>query len=288
LSKISEQLSSFEFTTWTLIVLILCFTCGIWLANSDGFSAAFAQMNNTLVREWFMAPDNGFGLVRIWFVCLCTAMVFLGINLIFCSWNRILKIIRTKFNAPKFVMLVVHIIFGLVALCHLGGLMLGYEYGSVRLEEGESFCFEDAYQAMVTRVNFVDDPAILKKSRRELTRNDLYYHSDYVEVTLSHVGREIQRGRLYLLRPMRHKNIHLTLKQFVPPRPHGSAERGDGKPGVVISISENPVLGIFLVLYPLMIAGTGLYLGMTWHPRSGKRVSMKSFGKNREERGILS
>lgn len=275
MSKISEQLSSLEFTTWILVILILWFTCGILLAQSEAFSGSFALMNNTLVRAWFMARDNGFVLVKIWFAGLCVVMVILGINLVFCSWNRILKIIRTRFSTPKFIMLVVHIIFGLVALGHLGGFMLGYEYGNVRLEEGESFCFEGAYKAMVTQVHFIDDPGILKKSRRKLTRNDLHYHSNYVEVTLSREGGKSQRGQLYLLRPMRYKNIQLTLKQFIPPRPAESKEKGGGKPGVVMAISKNPVLDIFLFLYPLMIAGTGLYLGMTWHPRSGKRLSMK-------------
>ena len=62
---------------------------------------------------------------------------------------------------------------------------------------------------------------------------------------------------------MRSKGIQVTLKKFTSPRAHGMDNKG-GKPGVILVVSKNPVLGIFLAIYPLMILGIGFYLVMTW------------------------
>jgi len=129
LKKITEQLSSLHYTTWTLIVLFLWFSWGIVLASSEHFSNGFRLMNTTLVRHWLATPDNGFFLLKFWFVGLCVVVAFLGINLVFCSWNKFLRFIRIRFNGPKFIMLVVHILFGLIALGHFGG---GYARVPVR------------------------------------------------------------------------------------------------------------------------------------------------------------
>lgn len=220
-------------------------------------------MNSTLVRHWLAGPDNHFFLLKFWFTGLCVVAAFLGVNLIFCSWNKILKFIRIRFNNSKFVMLVVHILFGLIALGHLGGFMLGYRYEDIRLREGQSFRFQNGHEVKVTKIFFTDDPSILKKSRNKLTGDEFHYRLNFAEIVLSREGREICRGRTYMLNPMRIKSIQVTLKRFMSPSAGDRGKKG-GKPGVVLVISKNPVLGIFLVSYPLMIMGIGIYLIMTW------------------------
>ena len=263
MKKITEKLSSLHFTTWTLIVLFIWFSWGIVLASFENFSEGFRLMNSTLLRHWFSDPDNGFLLLKFWFVGLCVVAVLLGINLVFCSWNKIFKFIRVRLNGPKLIMLVVHVIFGLVALGHFGGFMLGYKHDNVRLHEGQSFFFQNGHEVKVTKIYFSDDPSILKKSRNNLTRDEFHYRLNFAEIVLSREGRGICRDRTYMLKPMRIKGIQVTLKRFTPPRAQGSGDKG-GKPGVVLVISKNPVLSIFLVFYPLMIVGIGIYLMMTW------------------------
>jgi hypothetical protein len=273
--KISEQLSSLHYTTWTLIVLFLWFSWGIVLANRESFSEGFYLMNSTLVRHWLATPDNGFFLLKFWFVGLCILVALLGINLVFCSWNKILRFITIRFNGPRLLMLVVHVIFGLVALGHFGGFMLGYKHDNVRLREGQSFSFQNGHEVKVAKIHFADDPVILKKSRRELTRDEFHYRSNFAEIIMSREGSEINRGRAYVLKPMRSKDIQVTLKRFTPPRSRGSGKKG-GKPGVVVAVSRNPVLGVFLFIYPLMIIGMAVYLAMTWRlPYKNKVNQMK-------------
>ena len=86
LKKITEKLTSLYFTTWTLIVMFTWFSWGIVLASCENFSRGFDLMNSTLVRNWPANSDNEFFLLKFWFVGLCAAVAFLGINLIFCSW----------------------------------------------------------------------------------------------------------------------------------------------------------------------------------------------------------
>ena len=275
MKKISDQLSSLHFATWTLVVLLLWFVWGILLAGSETFSKGFYLMNGTIVRHWLTEPDNGFFLLKLWFIGLCVAVAFLGINLVFCSWNKILRFIITRFNGPKVLMLVVHILFGLVALGHFCGFMLGYRHDAVRLSEGQMFRFEDGHEVRITKIHFMDDPSVLKKSKRELTRDEFHHRSNYAEVVLSKQGREICRGRVYMLKPMRSKNIQVTLKRFTPPRARSGDIKG-GKPGVIFVISKNPVSGVFLIIYPLMIVGIGIYLMMTWRlPYKNKANQIK-------------
>jgi hypothetical protein len=270
--KISEQLSSLHYTTWTLIVLFLWFSWGIVLASLENFYEGFRLMNGTLVRHWLSTPDNGFFLLKFWFVGLCILAALLGVNLVFCSWNKILRFIRIRFNGPKLLMLVVHFIFGLVALGHFEGFMLGYKHDNVRLREGQSFSFENGLKVKVEKINFADDPVILKKSRRELTRDEFHYRSNFAEIIMSREGREIHRGKAYVLKPMRSKGIQVTLKRFIPPRSCDGGKKG-GKIGVAVVVSKNPVLGVFLFFYPLMIIGMAIYLIMTWRLPSKNKVN---------------
>jgi hypothetical protein len=273
--KISQQLSSLHYTTWTLIVLFLWFSWGIVLESSEYFFKGFHLMNSTLVRHWLATPDKDFFLLKFWFVGLCILVALLGVNLVFCSWNKILRFIRVRFNGPKLLMLLVHVIFGLVALGHFGGFMLGYKHDNLRLREGQSFSFQNGHEVKVAKINFKDDPSILKKSRRELTRDEFHYRSNFAEIVMSREGMEIKKGRAYVLKPMRTKDIQVTLKRFTPPRSRGSVKKG-GKPGVVVVVSKNPVLGVFLFIYPLMIIGIVIYLVMTWRlPHKNKNNQMK-------------
>jgi hypothetical protein len=271
MSRVSEALSSLTFTTWTLVVLIAWFASGLLLARSESYSPGFAEMNGSLVREWLLTPDGGSALLKVWFVGLCLAMVLLGVNLVFCSWNRIFRIIRVRFSGPKLVMLIVHFIFGLVALGHFGGFMLGFRHDKVRLQEAQSFRFQDGYDLTVTDIHFVDDHRVLHKTRRELTRNEFHYRANYAEVVLRHNDRELGSDRLYVLRPVRRKGIQVTLKRFTPSRPGNPDPKDAATAAVMLAVSRNPVLGVFLALYPVMIIGTGIYLVMTWRAGGSRR-----------------
>lgn len=264
MKNLSQKLSSLTFTAWTLVVLLLWFIWGILLARFESYQDGFRLMNSILIREWLVTDKDGSLLLEFWFVGLCLVMVVLGINLVFCSWNRIFKLIRVKFSGPRLFMLIVHVIFGLVAVGHFGGFMLGYKHDQIRLQEGEQFQFNDGYSTKLINIHFVDDYAILTKSRRQLKPGDFHYRENFANVVLSQNGEDIQRGTIYMSKPMRHQDIQITLRMFTPPRSEDNGNAGDGKPGVMLSISRNPVLEFFLFLYPIMIFGIAIHLIMTW------------------------
>lgn len=264
MSKATEKLSSLNLTMWVLVFLILWVGLGLYLAGAESYTEAFREMNNMLIREWLFSEKTGAGFLKIWFVILCAAMGLMGINLIFCSWTKIFRIMMSKFNGPKLFMLIVHVVFGFVALGHLGGLMLGFEHNNIRLGEGNKFAFEDGYEVEVKSVHFVGDPKALTKSRRDITREDLDYKQSCAEVVLRRNGDEVAKDSVYLLRPLNYKDIHVTLRNFVPSGDFKQGGNETGRPRVMFTVSRNPVLKIFLTFYPLMIAGIFIHLVMTW------------------------
>ena len=269
MKRTTERLASLHFTTWTLVVLFLWFAWGLLLSGMEGFYEGFESMNSMLVRDWLFGTAGEYALLKIWFVGLCLVMVILGINLVFCSWHKILKMMKVRFHVPKFIMLIIHIVFGLVAVGHFCTFMIGFQHEKVPLREGRSFSFEDGYELKVKKVHFVDEFKTLFKSRRELTGEEFHYKSNFVEVVLNHKGVPVLEDEVFILKPVRYKDIQITLRRFAPMGLKGNKGRGNSKstksvPGVVFSLTGSPVTHSFLFLYPIMIAGMCGYLIMTW------------------------
>jgi len=273
MKKISEPLASLYFTTIILVVLILWFTWGILLAQLNTFGHGFDVMNSTLAPAWFSRTQGLSLLLKFWFVGLCVVMAVLAINLVFCSWVKILKIIRIKLIMHKLVMLIIHVVFGIVALGHFGSFFLGYRYDNVKLHQGQSFALKDGYILMVKDVHFLDNPLVLSKSPKELSPDEYHHDANFSEVTLSRDGKQVTSGQIYFLRPLTYKDIQVTLKRFTPPKGMNSGNYPVRKPGVKLVISKNPVKALVFALFPAMIVGIGIYTIMTWGYRKGKMQS---------------
>jgi hypothetical protein len=267
LNGVPEKLSSLHLTTWVLLTLLLWLVWGILMAGSDTFVQGFSEMNNTLVKDWLTAPDTDSSILKLWFLGFCVLMALMGINLVFCSWTKILRIIRSRFNGPMLFMLIVHMVFGFVVLGHFAGLMFGSEYHNVQLWDGKRFGFENGYDVELVRVHFVNDYNVLNKARKDITEDEFNYRENYAEVVLRKEGKEVERGKTYTLGPMNHKNIQITLSNFLPPRNGGQKPESAGELGAVFTVSRNPSLKIFLTLYPMMIAGILIHLIMTWRSK---------------------
>ena len=268
MSSVSEKLASLHYAAWNLVILLLWFGWGLLMAGSDALTKDFEGMNNVLIRDWLLSGESNFPILKIWFIGLCLLMILMGINLIFCSWEKIFRIIRAKFNGPKLFMLIIHAIFGIVALCHLGGFMLGYEHNNIELGEGKTYTFEDGYEIEVAKINFIHDYKVLEKKRKYITKDDFDYKKNFAEIALNRNGKEVSRGKIFYLNPMVYKDIQVTLRSFMLSPEKGGFEGGvDQKPWIILTVSRNPVLKIFLALYPIMIAGIFIYLLMTWQTR---------------------
>lgn len=267
LKNIALKLSSLKLTTGTIVILLLLFIAGIVLVRSQAYSPEFKIMNHLIIRDWFLGDHQGALLIRYWFIGICLFMVIMGINLVFCSWNKFLKIIRVKFHVSKLLMLFVHALFGLVALCHFGGYMLGYKYQNIRLEQGEVFRFEEAYELRIDRINFTDDPAILVENRKGFI-GEFDYQNNYAEISISKNGKEVLKGEIYYLKPVSFNSTQITLRSFYNPTRSKNKIQRDSIPGVNIAVNKNPALPVFLIVYPVMIVGILIYLVMTWRESS--------------------
>jgi hypothetical protein len=264
LKKITEKLSSMHLTLWVLVFMIMWVGAGLYMAGSESFTKDFRLMNNMLVRDWLFSNKTGAVILKTWFVILCAAMTVIGINLIFCSWSKIFRIMKIKFGGNQLFMLIVHCIFGFVALGHLGGLMLGFEYNNIRLGEDEKHSIAEGYRIGIKKIHFVGNAGALNKGKRNITRNDLNYKESYAEVSLSKGDDMLKTQKVYLLKPLNYRDVHVTLSSFVASE---DSNRGPGTDVPVLgmfTISCNPALKPFLTIYPVMIAGILIYLVMTW------------------------
>ena len=264
-----------SFAAWTVTGLILWCSAGIVLATNEKFSNVFHHMNDTLLIDWLKHPQKEAFIFKIWFIVLCIIMVILGISLVFCSWNRFFRLIRSKrADFSKYIMLFVHITFGFAALCHFIGFICGYKYENIHLNCGQSYNFEDGYGVRLEQTHFIDDFTSLKLHHRDLTKKNFHYHSNYADIMLVKNGKALCHGRIFILKPFCFKGIQITLKRFTPPVIQSPVEKrykhannickNDKKTGIKIIISKNPVLYAFYMIYPLMIFGIFIYLVITW------------------------
>lgn len=276
MKKVSEQLASLYFTTIILVVLILWFTWGILLAQSNTFEHEFYVMNSTLAFDWFSGTQGLSPVLKFWFVGLCVAMAVLALNLVFCSWVKILKIIRIKLIINKLVMLIIHMVFGVVALGHFGSFFLGYRYENVTLQQGQSFALKDGYILSVKDVQFVDNPLVLENSFKELGPEDYHHKDNFSEVELRRNGKPLSCGRIFFLKPLTYKDIQVTLKRFTPPKGNNGGNPALQKPGVKLVVSKNPIKSLVFFLFPVMIVGIGVYMIMTWRQPKNNNATQQT------------
>jgi hypothetical protein len=265
LPKISEKIASLHLAAWNIVAIILCLGWGLTMAASTAFEKGFKAMNSTLIHDWLMSQDGNSHLLKIWFIVLCLLMAFLGINLIFCTWEKIFRIIRLKFNGPKFYMLIVHALFGFVALFHFGGFMLGYEQNNIQLGEGMRYSLENDYEIKVNNIHFVSDSSVLEKEYRNITKDEFDYKKNYAEVVLSRKGKELLKDNIYILSPCKYGDVRITLRSFITPADNDNKQQSEKTtPWINLTATRNPALTIFLTLYPLMLLGIFIHLLLTW------------------------
>lgn len=264
-----EKLSSLTLTLQTLIALTAWFTFGVVLASSDRYFSGFRSMNSQLIKDWLAAPSGNILLLKYWFAGLCLFTLLLGVNLGFCSWQRMLRVLQHRFDTARLLLLFVHLLFGLLALGHFCSFMFGFETDGLRLGENQTWQAPNNRVLKITDITFVDDPRVLLKSKRDILPEEFHYRLNKVEIALFDHEREVFRGKTRLLEPLSHQGMQITLKRFALPR--SQAKTIGAKPVAVLNVSSNPVIGAILALYPLMIIGMAIHLVVTWRPVEKKR-----------------
>jgi hypothetical protein len=144
------------------------------------------------------------------------------------------------------------------------------------LSEGKTYSFEDGYQIEVKSINFVSDYKVLEKTKY-ITKDEFDYRKNYADIVLKKDGKEISSAGVFLLAPLEYKDIQVTLRNFIKSPESDDQQAGAGiKPWLVLTISRNPVLKIFLIIYPLMIAGIFIHLIMTWKSPPASRTDTEA------------
>lgn len=271
MSRIVKALASLYLTTWIMVTIILWLGWGAVMSECDVLEKSFKYMNSVLVSTWLLARDNDSHLLKFWFIVLCLLMCLLGVNLIFCVFDRIYRGIKAKLSAPGFCMLLVHALFGVVALLHLLGMTTGFKQSDISLGEGMSCNLENGYEIRVSRIVFDGNLDSLGKKYCEIRDEDFHYRSSYAEVVISQKGRELVNSNIYAINPLKHGTTRITLKGFIKPGGRSPGQKDAHQtPWVRMAVTTNPILGAFLAIYPLMIAGMGIYLILTWRIPSMK------------------
>jgi hypothetical protein len=86
-------------------------------------------------------------------------------------------------------------------------------------------------------------------------------------------GTRVSQGIARFLRPFTWTDIQVTLKGFTPPKGGKNQDITPPKPGVRLIISRNPVKMVVFILFPVMVAGIGIYLAMTWRARPTDKLN---------------
>jgi len=194
----------------------------------------------------------------------CPIAAALGITLIFCSWNKFLKIAARRMNRPAMLMLAIYVVFGLVILGHFGSLLVGFRHANVRLRQGESFELQNEYRVRADAIHFVNDASVLTKPIKAMTSDEFSFESNFVQVSLYKNDLFLKSGRLSFLKPLVLDGIQFTLKNFTPPASAVKNGPNSSSAGTILFISRNPAKNLVFTLFPLMIIGIAVYLVMTW------------------------
>lgn len=279
MKKLIDFLSSLHFSLWLLTLLIGWFAWAIVL-TATGYFETFQQMNNHLMPDWLSISRGKSPLVRFWFFGLCAIAAALGINLIFCSWNKFLKMAARRMNRPAMLMLAIHVVFGLVILGHFASIMVGFRHANVRLQQGESFKLQNEYRVRADVIHFVNDASVLTKPIKAMTSDEFSFESNFVQVSLYQNDLFLKSGRLSFLKPLALDGIQFTLKNFIPPVSAGKTASNSSSAGTILFISRNPAKYFVFTLFPLMIVGIAAYLAMTWKQPGYQQHASKLSGGN--------
>lgn len=279
MKKLIDFLSSLHFSLWLLTLLIGWFAWAIVL-TATGYFETFQQMNNHLMPDWLSISRGKSPLIRFWFFGLCAIATALGINLIFCSWNKFLKMTARRMNRPAMLMLAIHIVFGLVILGHFASLMAGFRNANVRLRQGESFELQNGFRVRADTIHFVNDVSVLTKPIKAMTSDEFSFETNFVQVSLYQNDLFLKSGRLSFLNPLVLDGIQFTLKNFIPPVSAGKTASNSSSAGTILFISRNPAKYFVFTLFPLMIVGIAVYLAMTWKQPGYQQHASKLSGGN--------
>lgn len=252
-----QKLSSVKFTFYNLVFLVLLLSAGIYLSLS--FPDDFQKMNTVILIKWFKSAVTDAPVLAIWFVLLCLNAFFLFINAICCTLTKQLQTAVKAGMIKKWLFFILHILFVIVLVCHGLILIVGSKQSNLILYPNERITFENDYEIAVTNIVFKDDITILKLNKKEqrplMTRKNIHLEQNFAQISLYKSSDLIKSKQVYMLSPLRHGAVQVTVTRFVVKQ-----ENQHNQVGVNLTITRNYLNTFFFVIYGLMILTLAAYI----------------------------
>ncbi len=261
MQKVVKFLASMKLTSILIVAVVATMLAGGFLTSYDEIYHAFKEMNDMIILDWLLKWSTHNTVVAIWFVILVVFAVALGINLVLCSWDNLLKSwLKTK-SLKQLTLFLIHFVFIIIMLLHAVAFFVGYKYGNIVLKEGDEFAFEDNYVLKLERIEFVDNPEILRKkkcsSRLDMTSDKFHYKDSYVCIQLYEDGEKLAEGEMRIFEPFYFDGIQFTSEKYL-------LTKKSDKLAVKMTISKNPFAIWFFIFYGIGIALMLFYLIIRW------------------------
>ncbi len=254
-------LSSLKLSAILIICLVLMFLAGVFMSLSDPIYDALKQMNDIIILDWVLLIKTNNTAIVIWFVVFCVIAGLLGINLVLCTWNNLLKNAIKSRSVKVLSLFLIHLVFIVILVLHAFSMVIGFKYGNIRLSEDDRYKFENEYELVVSDIDFIDDYSILKKSksssRMVMTRDKFHYKENSAELTIYNKGKEISKDNVKIFEPIVVDGIQFTMENFF-------LDEKSGNIGIKLTIAKNPLTIWFFIFYGLGILSMLWFLILTW------------------------
>src|SRR6056297_157427 len=260
MNRIISRLASFSLAFYLMGALVLWLFLGIFLARCPATDPAIHQMNQKLILDWLFDAETMDWRVVGWFLGFCLLNLFLFVNLAACtatsSWNRMFF---NNDKTKKRLLFVIHGLIALIMIGHLANMGIGYKYSWIKMAPGDSFALPNGAALTVSDVNYAVPVKFLKmdrhEARKQLGREIFDIKENYVSVRLTRYNREIAKGNLYMLKPLRVGPLRVTLNRFFL-----LENKGENAVGAILTVSKNPIHEAFFLIYALTIVCLLIYL----------------------------
>jgi len=244
-------LASMRFAFISILLMILWFWIGAFIATFDANTKVFRIMNHEMIIDWLFTTALSNYVVLFWFVIFCVIAAFLTLSILLCTYTNLYKRLLNKLNYKNLVLFLIHVVFIVIVVFHVLSVLVGFKHGDIELFEGESFICKNQYVIEIHEIIYVDDLNLLndrgKKSRKGLTKDIFRYKENVVNVKITHNNNnELISKNLHILNPLIYQHVRVTLDKFV-------YDKNTDRIGVQLIITKNPVIELFFAFYAILI-----------------------------------
>lgn len=254
-----QRLAAIRLSFHLILALFVWLAAGIVLTLFPATDAAVYRMNDRVVLDWLLHPQDRPAWLVWWLLGLCLLNFFLVVNLVCCLGVTLWKRLFFNGKSKSSLLFALHVIIIFILGGHLANMVVGFKQEGIKLTAGESVALPDGTRLTLEAVHFTADPDLLKNqgkgSHAEMSRDRFRVAENYVRVRLAKDGETIGAGPLYMLSPLKTGSLRVTLRRFFLANDHP-----DQPVGAILTAAQNPVHEAFFLTYALMILCLGAYI----------------------------